>query len=131
MQNKMQDLNLIDHLPMIKELVGKHILAQIQLVTTKESINGKLGQARWGHPTELPSITLPARISAEKIEESLLALSMRGLIDSNPAISDFANSVDDSELYLKHLVLHEVAHIVNNWPQSKETDCDLWAIRQL
>ena len=34
-------------------------------------------------------------------------------------------------VYLKHLVLHEVAHAANNWPQSMETECDLWALAKL
>jgi hypothetical protein len=29
------------------------------------------------------------------------------------------------------LVLHEVAHIVNGWPQVRETECDLWALTGL
>ena len=127
----MRDLDLIEHLPMIKELVSKYMEAQIELVESNEAIDGKLGQSRWGHPTEIPLITLPRRITKQEIENSLLALIMRGHIDAKPELSSFASAVVDSVVYIKHLVLHEVAHAANNWPQSMETECDLWALAKL
>ena len=34
-------------------------------------------------------------------------------------------------LFLRHLVLHELAHLENGWDQSHEDDCDDWAFERL
>lgn len=34
-------------------------------------------------------------------------------------------------MFLRHLVLHELAHLENNWDQSREDDCDKWAFERL
>lgn len=33
--------------------------------------------------------------------------------------------------FLRHLVLHELAHLANNWDQSMEAECDQWASDRL
>jgi hypothetical protein len=35
------------------------------------------------------------------------------------------------ELFLEHLALHELAHLVNDWGQEAEEDCDDWAFRKM
>src|SRR5690349_19394959 len=35
------------------------------------------------------------------------------------------------ENFLKHTVLHELAHLANNWGQEHENDCDHWAFERL
>jgi hypothetical protein len=35
------------------------------------------------------------------------------------------------EIFLRHLVLHEVAHLTNDWCQENENDCDAWAFMKL
>lgn len=35
------------------------------------------------------------------------------------------------EMFLKHLVLHELAHLMNDWRQDKENECDGWAFEKL
>jgi hypothetical protein len=35
------------------------------------------------------------------------------------------------ELFLRHTVLHELAHIQNGWNQDHEDDCDDWAFDHL
>lgn len=37
----------------------------------------------------------------------------------------------DLVMFLRHLVLHELAHLENNWGQSREDDCDEWAFARL
>jgi hypothetical protein len=39
--------------------------------------------------------------------------------------------LDTPERFLKHLVLHELAHLANNWGQEHENDCDRWAFERL
>lgn len=33
--------------------------------------------------------------------------------------------------FLRHLVLHELAHLENNWDQSHEDECDEWAFARI
>ena len=35
------------------------------------------------------------------------------------------------ELFLRHTVLHELAHLANGWGQDREDDCDGWALSKL
>jgi hypothetical protein len=34
-------------------------------------------------------------------------------------------------VFLRHVVLHELAHLANGWEQDKEDDCDDWAFERL
>lgn len=34
-------------------------------------------------------------------------------------------------VFLSHLVLHELAHLTNDWGQDREDDCDDWAFARL
>ena len=36
-----------------------------------------------------------------------------------------------AELFAKHLVLHELAHLENGWGQDRENDCDSWAFDRM
>jgi len=36
-----------------------------------------------------------------------------------------------NEDHVRHLSPHEIAHIVNNWPQDKKDDCDQWAFSKM
>ncbi len=51
--------------------------------------------------------------------------------DANGVLSEFAIGVDDSFVDLKDLVMHEVAHIVNDFPQGMKANCDLWRTETL
>ena len=35
------------------------------------------------------------------------------------------------ELFLRHTVLHELAHLENSWGQEREDECDSWAFERL
>ncbi len=35
------------------------------------------------------------------------------------------------ELFLQHLVLHELAHLENGWGNEREQECDRWAVGRL
>ncbi len=35
------------------------------------------------------------------------------------------------KLFLRHTVLHELAHLENNWGQAYEDECDSWAFERL
>jgi hypothetical protein len=36
-----------------------------------------------------------------------------------------------TEKFLEHLVLHELAHLQNDWGQERENDCDAWAFEKM
>jgi hypothetical protein len=42
-----------------------------------------------------------------------------------------ADQLNTPETFLTHLVLHELAHLLNNWGQEKENDCDAWAFKKM
>jgi hypothetical protein len=35
------------------------------------------------------------------------------------------------QLFARHLVLHELAHLENEWGQERENDCDAWAFERM
>ncbi len=35
------------------------------------------------------------------------------------------------EIFLRHIVLHELAHLENDWGQNQEEQCDAWAFNKL
>jgi hypothetical protein len=121
----------MEHRALIEKLVGRHIVARVQFVRSKHEVGGKLGRALWGSPTEVPLIQFPEKITAQEIEDSLLALAIRGEMTGNSTLTSHADEIDSPIEYLKHLVLHEVAHINHDWRQDRETDCDLWVYQQM
>jgi hypothetical protein len=42
-----------------------------------------------------------------------------------------AARLDTPELFLRHLVLHELAHLINDWGEDAEDDCDGWAFQAM
>lgn len=127
----MNDLHLPAHRALIEELVARYVAAEVRFVASKEEIGGKLGRSYWNSPTDPPVILLPECITAAEIEESLILLALRGKLTCNEQLIEHADEIGTSFEYLKHLVLHEVAHIMNNWTQEQETDCDLWVWKQM
>lgn len=125
------DLIIVDHLDFINELIFRHIHAKLEIVAAREDIDNRLGRAIW--PTdETPSIIqLPARITGDEVRDSVLVLALKGRNEGAPELESFAYRIKDSLKYLEHLVLHEIAHLKNNWLQDKELECDIWATQQM
>ncbi|MCW7540658.1 hypothetical protein OOT46_22830 [Aquabacterium sp. A7-Y] len=44
---------------------------------------------------------------------------------------DVFQRLDSPRAFVSLLVLHELAHLQNDWPQAKENDCDAWAFERL
>lgn len=127
----MHDLDVLSHRSHIEALVGRHVQARIEILSSKAEMDDRLGRSIWGGTTDMPVIQLPSRISAAEIRDSLLALAIRGHATENEKLAQHAAEIETPEAYLEHLVLHEVAHIKHNWGQDRETDCDLWVYDQL
>jgi hypothetical protein len=64
-------------------------------------------------------------ISRDEIEGVLSLLDFQGYADEVRGLRD------NPERFATHLVLHELAHLENNWGQEREMDCDDWAFQRL
>lgn len=42
-----------------------------------------------------------------------------------------SSALDSPDKLLAHLVLHELAHLLNNWGQEEEEQCDGWAFEKM
>jgi hypothetical protein len=127
----MRDLDVQSHFSRIQALVARYVHARVEILPSKTEMDDRLGRSMWSGPADMALIQLPSRISASEINDSLLALAIRGHITGNAKLTQHAEEIETPEAYLEHLVLHEVAHIKNNWGQDRETDCDLWVYEQL
>lgn len=83
-----------------------------------------IGQSLWGSEDAPNRILLKTPLAENVIQDHLFALYLSGFRRVHYAI-------EDNITFVKHLVLHEVAHIKHNWGQDHEKDCDRWALRQL
>lgn len=127
----MTGLSLSERRSWIEALVATHIEARVELVSSKTEIGGKLGRARWNVPNEIPLLQFPVFISEQEIEDCLLALACRGVMKDNPRLGQLADRIETPDEFLKHLVLHEIAHVKHDWRQDRETDCDMWVYEQM
>ena len=87
-------------------------------------MDNPIGKALWGSPSEPNRILLRQRLTAQHIDDHLLALFFRGFRQTYDVLSN-------SRAFLSHLVLHEVAHIKHDWKQDHEVECDEWAFSNL
>lgn len=115
----MNDLCLPEYDKLIKELVKRHLDANVEYVDNLE----RLGMACWNSSTEKPLIRLKTNISAEEIDNDLTVVWMNGS-------KDIHNYLHNERDFLIHLVLHEVCHVLHDWENDKEHDCDRWALQQ-
>lgn len=127
----MNDLDLTEYRDFIKGLISKHIEARLELVESRNEMDGRIGRAILGSEVSSPLIQFPKCITAEEIDQSLIALAVRGQVTNNPKLIEHADEINTEIAYLEHLVLHEIAYIKNDWHQDRETDCDLWVYEQM
>lgn len=133
----MEDIDLLEHGKRIAEIVGKHIVAKVEIVDdvakrfaemssnyNAQDLSNPIGKALWRSNTEPDRILLRRNLSGNDIENHVLALFLRGF-------RDVYEKLEHAEDFVFHLVLHEVAHIKNDWDQTRENDCDKWAFQQL
>ena len=83
-----------------------------------------IARAIWRCPNEPNRILLQSSLHVSSFTDRLLALRM-----SNLSRAEFP--IHDEWTYVKHLVLHEVAHVKHNWDQTHERECDEWAFEEL
>ena len=76
------------------------------------------------HPSGAWRIVMRRELSEERIRGVLDRLFFGGYLKAE-------ESLQEPRVFLEHLVLHELAHLQNNWGQDKEEDCDGWAFERL
>lgn len=75
---------------------------------------------------QLPrAVVVRAKMNEEDVSGVLGRLDFRGYWGETREMKE--NPV----MFLRHLVLHELAHLENNWDQSREDDCDECAFERL
>ena len=131
-------MELETHKELIEAIVAHYIEAQVEIVPdivercaelsggkyTASELDNPIGKALWNSPVESNRILLRKTLTEKQIEDHLLALYLRGF-------KDVYDRIPDDIAFLKHLVLHEIAHIKHDWRQDHETDCDRWAFEEL
>ena len=78
-------------------------------------VDGTTGQ--WG-------IVLRRSIDADWIGSILSRVELGGFPQTRAVLNT-------PEIFLRHLVLHELAHLENGWGQEDEENCDAWAFERL
>ena len=71
-----------------------------------------------------PTVILRSAYTADHIERVSGSLWAAGWPDQSEEVKEPAAC-------LRFLVLHELAHLVNDWGQEREQDCNEWAFRRL
>jgi hypothetical protein len=128
----MNDINSEQHIEKIRRWIAEHLEADLEIVDRHKVLDGRLGRANWSSDLPRPLIQIGRDITTEDFENYVLVLAMRGHAYGHAELTEHAdelNSADSSLLLLRHLVLHEVAHALHEWPQALETECDLWVYR--
>lgn len=75
---------------------------------------------------QLPrAVVVRARLNEEDVSGVLGRLDFRG------HWCETREMKQNPVMFLRHLVLHELAHLENEWDQSREDDCDEWAFERL
>lgn len=134
----MKDIDVASHWKLVESIVWGYIDARVKMVDdiaewcaenseglySASELDNPIGKALWNIPTEPNRVLLRRRITSDQVDEHLLVLHIKGFVDAYDRIRD-------SETFLKHLVLHEVAHIKHDWGQDRENDCDRWAFEEL
>jgi hypothetical protein len=65
-------------------------------------------------------ILIREAVDASRVESVLGRIELGGFTQARDLLST-------PEKFMRHLVLHELAHLVNDWGQDQEDECDEWA----
>ncbi len=115
--------------------IAKNYHAPVELIFVKDV-------AEWLSERSGDCTNNPVAVSIQDSESGGYGIIIRKEIDADRVTSiigrvhfggflDAADILSTPETFMRHLVLHELAHISNNWPQERENDCDAWAFVRL
>lgn len=131
------DVDLQRHRGLVDRIVAAYLDAEVVIVgsiaewlvangaSAQEAARdrNRLGKSLWNSPSAPNRILLRTPLTRNAMSEYRLHLELRGFRR--------AHHLQTGVECMKHLVLHEVAHIKHNWGQDREKDCDRWAFNQL
>lgn len=131
-------MDVAAHKALINRMVASYVDAEVDVVpdvaewcaSHVRSLNASAmsgnpsGKALWNCANGPNRILLRSPLTDKAIEDHLLGLYLRGF-------KRVYGVIQDDVTFLKHLILHEVAHIKHNWGQDHEIDCDKWAFKEL
>jgi len=121
---------------MLQAVAAKHAAQPVELIVV-ESVGDwskaqGISNAR-GDPQAM-AIATPDRskwavvmrqaIDQSTVESTISLMELRGFDQCRETLCSASE-------YAQHLMLHELAHLTNNWGQERERDCDVWAFERL
>ena len=120
---------------LLKALVSQHCPFPVDIYFVPDiaqhfgsSANGltgsPVGVAVRSDTTGAAEIYVRTSIDPARVQSVLDRIDMGTGVESSELIST-------TELFMRHLVLHELAHLVNDWGQEREDDCNSWAFQRL
>lgn len=131
----MQILDVEAYRPTLEATLARHSAKAIDLLIVPDIAAWSLGRDAYatGIPIARAIIDLESKgwgvllqkcLHSGEIDSVLSRISWGGRHDAHARLSS-------PELFLRQLMLHEVAHLVNDWDQSYEDQCDDWAFEKL
>jgi demethoxyubiquinone hydroxylase (CLK1/Coq7/Cat5 family) len=123
------------HRPQMELTLSRHALRPVDLLIVPDIAAwavGRCGNAR-GNPTAMAVVDQATGGWAVLVRQAISSAQVKSILDRIEWNGKHAaNAVLDSpEKFMRHLVLHELAHLANNWDQEREDDCDDWAFERL
>lgn len=121
---------------MLESVLLRHSSLPVALVTVRDVAQWavEVNVAVNGNPIAiaiLPTKETPALIVVKSKISKDEAESVLGLLELCGYADEVRSLRLDPERFAMHLVLHELAHIENEWGQERELDCDKWAFARL
>lgn len=136
---KNDSIDLLSHKELLTQIIADHIKADLKIVDSIVQYcteNGDdlsshagllLGRSYISKPERSDDgmILLQRHINSSDVSSHQVALAIRIKDDRS------FDLLTTPLRFAIHLVLHEIAHIKNNWPQDREIDCDRWAFEHI
>jgi len=89
-----------------------------------ENKSNPLAKAIRDRESRVAGILIRKNMDSERID------SVKGRIQTG-GFGLEVEQLDTPERFLTHLVLHELAHLINDWGQDMEDKCDEWAFQRM
>ena len=123
------------HRPLLEAVLQTHAPQPVDLLLVPDIASwavGGCGNAK-GNPVAMAVVDQQTKGWGILVRQTIDAERVRSVTDRIcfARTSDARTLISTPETFLKHLVLHELAHLVNHWDQSKEDECDDWAFEKL
>ncbi len=129
--SRLQNLYVEEQIDFAQDIISSYIQASLIIVNSRNDIGNRLALSKWSESNS--HILIPRSISTNEQLSAILQVITTGKTNCIPKLSELGQKLlgSDSRKFLAYLILHEIAHIKNNWRQNKEIECNLWASEQI